>query len=258
MNRIPMFIFIFIITSNVFGNWTKQSDIENNTISTVYSKRSSCGNDCSKLPNGFNKNYHKLFDIMKNDIENPNHELKSDVALCAPILDDPLTVDIDETKTQMQVCLEKEIAQVCPESDSPHPFFVVRVADNSEVYCTRIVSYAQIPSGKKEVREDAALKAAYDTAKEIKKADDSLMKSALRTINCGKRVKARMLLRNAPKGLNNGQKKQIVTLYKDIQSLLEAGSLESAKTDIEAVVPDGTLVTSSDIIALVKELDGCK
>lgn len=252
-------LLLFVVVSNyTFANWVKQSDIANETISTVYMKKSSCGSDCLKLPNGFNANFHKLFDVMMDDISNPNHELKSDVVLCSAIVDDPETTEIDETKTQMQDCLEKESAQVCGVSDSVHPYFVVRVADNSEVYCTRIVSYAQIPSGVKEVREDPTLKVAYDASEVARLADENLMNLALKAMNCGKRVKARLLVRNSPKSLNNGQKKQIVSLYKDIQSLLEAGSLEAAKEEINLVTPDGTLITSSDLTALVNELDSCK
>ena len=256
---ITTLLLLFIVVSNYsFANWAKQSDIANETISTVYVKKSLCGSNCLKIPSGFNSNFHKIFDVMMNDVANPNHELKSSIVLCNVITDDPLTTEIDETKTQEQDCIDKEIAQSCPVSDSVHPYFKVRVLDNSEVYCTRIVSYPQIPSGAKEVREDVILKANYETAKALKDTDDIAMNLALKSMNCGRRVKARMLVKNAVKGLNNGQKKQIVTLYKDIQSLLEAGSLDAAKADIQAVIPDGLLITAGDITALVDELDSCK
>ena len=237
------FLLLFVVVSNyTFANWVKQSDIANETISTVYMKKSSCGSDCLKIPSGFNKNYHKLFDVMMDDIANPNYELKSDVVAC-----------VDEAD-----CIAKESAQVCIASDSIHPYFVVRVADNSEVYCTRIVSYAQVPTGVKEVREDSTLKSAFDASELVRLDDETVMNIALKSMNCGKRVKARLLVRNSPKGLNNGQKKQIVNLYSEIQSLLEAGSLEAAKAEIQAVSPDGVLITSGDLTALINELDGCK
>ena len=252
-------LFLFIMTINIsLATYVKKDGLIDPASMIKYSSLEKCGSGCLKLPNMYNPNFHKLFDQMKDDLANPNHELKSDVVLCSSIVDDPETTEIDETKTQMQNCLEKEAAQVCPVSNSIHPYFVVRVADNSEVYCTRIVSYAQIPSGVKEVREDVVLKANYETAKALKDADDIAMNLALKSMNCGRRVKARMLVKNAVKGLNNGQKKQIVTLYKDIQSLLEAGSLDAAKEDIQAVTPDGLLITAGDITALIDEIDGCK
>lgn len=89
-------------------------------------------------------------------------------------------------------------------------------------------------------------------------ADAAAMASALKAMSCGRKVKARLLVKNASKGLNNGQKRQIAITYQDIDSLLSAGSLDAAREDILAVTPDGVRVKADDITALVAELDACK
>ena len=81
---------------------------------------------------------------------------------------------------------------------------------------------------------------------------------AMKAQHCGKRVMALMLARNAQKGLSKPQRKQLVQTYKDIKNLLDVGSLDVAKDEIQAVDADGVLVTSADKTALTADLDSCQ
>lgn len=147
------------------------------------------------------------------------------------------------------------MAQVC---DIDNSYFTVRVADNSEVYCTKILGYEQKASGTKTVVENSSKKTNFEAAKSAKIAKEAAVVFALKAMNCGKRTIATLLVQNASKGLTKRQIKQMNKAYRDIKELLETGSLDSAKEEIEAVVADGTLVTEADKTALIAELDSCK
>jgi hypothetical protein len=83
------------------------------------------------------------------------------------------------------------------------------------------------------------------------------MRMALRAADCGKRVKARVSVINAKKGLKKAQRKQLINNFKAIIPLLDAGSLDIAKDEISAVVADGTLVTEEDKLKIIAEIDAC-
>jgi hypothetical protein len=138
-------------------------------------------------------------------------------------------------KLEIKSCLDGEIA------------IKVLDSDPKEVYCT-----------KKAVTENAGLKASYEAAVSAKASYEAALALAIKAQQCGKRVMALMLVRNAQKGLSKNQRKQLVQTYKDIKDLLDAGSLDVAKDEIQAVNADGTLVTAADKTALVAELDSCQ
>jgi len=82
------------------------------------------------------------------------------------------------------------------------------------------------------------------------------IEAALLAVEGGKRIVAYMNALNYAKGLTTAQVK---TVLQDadlslIKSLLESGSLVTAKEEIEAYTPDGTLVTQGDKDAIIAEL----
>lgn len=100
---------------------------------------------------------------------------------------------------------------------------------------------------------DAARVAIADT----QDADIQAMVDAKSAIDCGLKVKSRMLVQNASKSLTDTQKINILSTYSTIDALLSAGSLATARVEILAVTADGVMVTEADKTALVAELDLC-
>jgi hypothetical protein len=98
-------------------------------------------------------------------------------------------------------------------------------------------------------------------AQELEKSQavalDASIQVFLKRIDCGRRVIALMAVRNVPKNLNTIQVAQMANTYASIKGLLETASLNTAKAAIQAVVPDGVLVTADDQTALVAEVDKC-
>jgi len=101
-----------------------------------------------------------------------------------------------------------------------------------------------------------------DLAKEViadqEEADEQEVQDSLKAMNCGRRVKARKFVRGKGKGLSKGQKKNKGSAYKDIDAFLDEGDLEAAREEINSLTADGTLITTTDKLALIKELDKCK
>ena len=76
-------------------------------------------------------------------------------------------------------------------------------------------------------------------------------------MECAKNIQALMALRNDQKGLNPGQRKQFVAQFSEIKDLMDTGSLQAALEEVQAVQPDGTLVTQDDIDAVAGLIQGC-
>lgn len=255
-----LILLITFITTSALANFLPESKINGQDANVaVYMKRSKCeaafSEKCHKIPFGYSPEYHELVDEMVDDDTKPIYEAKSNVVTCSAVLDDPATTEIDETKTLEEDCMEKEAAHIC---DLANKYYTVRVADNSEVYCTRFIGFEQKASGNKIVAENAAKKSAFEASEVVRKAKESAIAMATKAINCGKRVIAMLVVQNASKGLDTTQIKAMNASYSTIKDLLETGSLTSAREEILAATADGVLVTETDKTVLVAELDLCK
>lgn len=122
--------------------------------------------------------------------------------------------------------------------------------DKKTVYCIDKVG--------KTMSIDQTLKAQKDAANTQNAQYEGAISKALAAMNCGRRVIAVLLVRNASKNLSTGQVKQMVSTYDEPKTLLETGSLTSAKELILSLQVDGTLVTEADKTALAGEIDKCK
>ena len=233
---------LFLLCFSVFANYIPQSKVDGNLHNglTVSSKIDRCeksySESCVKIPFDYNHNYHILIDEMIDDVSSPVYT-KTNVELCTDEAD----------------CLTKESEKECLDGE-----IVIRVAENTEVYCSKFIRYNQIASGNKIVIEDVDKKAVYESTEALIEADEMAMLAANESLKCGKKVIARMLLLNSLKDLTKAQVKQFVKGYGDIKDLLETGSLESAREDIVASVPDGTVLTDQDKTIIIQELDGCR
>jgi hypothetical protein len=256
MKNIISILIFTLITNITFGASAPISEIQKKIDNCNYKLNvnigKSCQGQCLEVLPSFNCEYSEIVDKMIDDETRPIHEAKSIVVACAAVLDDPSTTEIDESKTLEQDCLEKEAAQIC---DGSQGYFKVRVADNSEVYCTKVVGYEQKVSGEKTITENATKKAAYDSSRLASEQMEAAIASAMKAIDHGKRVIALLLVRNASKGLTTAQIEQMNSTYAEIKNLLETGSLVTAKEKIESITPDGTIVTEADKVALVLEIN---
>jgi hypothetical protein len=148
-------------------------------------------------------------------------------------------------------CKLKQSELVCDEV-----FVSAYRLDNPQAYCFRLDGYEQVLSGKK--LQNNSTKLAQALAQEAARAQlEAGIQVAQRLRACGERVMALMLVRNQPKNLTTAQVKQLVSSYAGIKGLLESGSLNSAKEEIQAAVADGVLITNADKAALSAEIDKC-
>jgi len=248
------YLLLFLISFSAFANYALRSEIESKSVGKVYLKKPKTG-DYLRLPSGYHKEYYKVIDEMINDIDQPIYEAKSNVVACAAVVDDPATTEIDETKTQEEDCLEKQAAQVC---DGLNGYFVVRLEDNSEVYCTKLLGYVEVPSGNKIVVEDATLKAAYESAKATEAATEAAIKAKYADMAAGKRIYALVKISSDMKGLTKGQRKQLKTDLAKIKVDLLDGDLCIARDGIAALTANGTTILQSDIDNSLAAIDAIK
>lgn len=253
-----LLIFMLISTSS-FAGWVKESELIAGDIKKSHTSNGRCGEGCIEIPDRYNPAYHKRVEITENDYNKPNYEAKSNIVSCNAIADNPATTEIDETKTILQDCVEKAAALDCPESDTSHPYFVVRAADNSQVYCTRVVSYLQKSTGRYEVKEDAALKATYEGQAAAKKIEADAINQRIKDMDFGKRIYAAIQLLSKAKGLTKAQRRQFRNTNKDIKDDLLEGNICNARSDMATMAVDGVLITSqSEINGILAKIDAYK
>jgi len=217
------FLFLFLISFSVMANYLPESKIDGSSTDgmTIFSSQSDCQSYYSEPCIRIPVGYKKEYHrviVTKSQAEN-----------CS-----------DDSDCQSKLALKS-----C--ADAQEMAIKVLDSDPKEVYCT-----------KKHVSHNSGLKASYDTTKGQSDALEAGIQVALKSQACGARVKALLLVRNAPKNLTKQQKKQLVQTYKDTITLLDAGSLDAAKDDIVEATADGTIVTESDKTALAAQIDACK
>jgi hypothetical protein len=107
--------------------------------------------------------------------------------------------------------------------------------------------------------EDPDLKAQVEAADAAEAAQDMAISEKMANMHFGQKVLALIAVRNDAKSLQPADIVSLTTAYATIQSLLLSGSIATAKAQIEAITPDGTLVTQADkdsILAAINDYLG--
>lgn len=193
--------------------------------------------DIAKLPT----KVYETFSMNADDTSKPIYEAASNVSPCQ---------SADECASIVSQ------SNFCP---STHLGLFRFDENKKEAYCTRIIAYQQKELRK--VRVSEAKKTLYDAevlALAQKRAYQVADAAAQKAVDCGKATQRLLLIRNAQKNLTTAQIKQMVKQYADTINLLDTGSLVSAVEEINAVQPDGVLVTTADKAALIAHINGCK
>lgn len=121
------------------------------------------------------------------------------------------------------------------------------------VYCTGVTGYEQKTVTAAVVNE--ALKTQVQAARAAEQADEAAIQARTKRIGFGVRMIALIGVRNDAKNLTNEQSKTFLTSYGPIMQLLQAGAIDTAKAEIEALTPDGTLTTQADKDAILAEIN---
>lgn len=235
------YLFLILITTQVMAsNWMPLSKIQSQSIQ-AHQLEEDCkksGEQCLDVgdePQIVKLGFTSLAPVMGDDTSKPIYEAESQVVTCS---------GIEECQAQLE-------AKDCGED-----FLKFIDSEYTKTYCTKITGYEQKEVSKELVKNTTAFDA-YKAAQVQVSALNAGLSQATAAMDCGRKVQALLLVRNAPKSLSKPQVKQLVLAYKDIKNLLDTGSLASAKEEIEAVVADGVIVTSADKAALVAQINTC-
>lgn len=209
-------------------NFVKKSDCESHYSETCY-----------KRPKGYNYETHVLGTVSENDFSKPIFRAKYNVVACS---------DAEDCNTK------KDEVQPCNQNEGDYfQFSENEVLPEFSAYCIGVEGYEQIQT--QGIVEDEAKKVSFLAEKAQKESDEAKIKSQLKNMEFGKRVVALIGSRNSEKSLTPGQVKQLVESYSVIQSLLMSGSILTAKAEIEAITPDGVVITQADKDAILNEIN---
>jgi hypothetical protein len=220
-------------------NWLNHTKIKSGSIE-AFSLKHDCervsGEECFDLgiyPSSIHSEYDKEVD----DYTRPTY-FKADELSCSDEID----------------CSAKFLALTCTQND----YYKIKNLDLLQVYCVKLAGYEK--KFIKSIMLDTQKLQDYQ-AQEVIKAQagqkESNVQTAIKKIDCGKRVIALMVVRNVPKALSPTQIAQMNTVSAPIKGLLGTASLVTAKEFIMATVADGVLVTEADKTDLANETQKC-
>lgn len=203
---------------------------------------------------------------LKSDCERISGERCFDIGDLPSSVFSEVDEEVDDTskpiysKSEMVSCVSEAncdlifLTKVCTDSTEQ----LIKNYDLLEVYCSKWVGYEK--KLQKTIAQDASKLAAFQAQKAIEEAarqKEASIQVALKRIECGKRVIGLLIVRNSVKVLTTAQVGQINTTYSPIKSLIETGSLVTAKEYMQAITPDGVLITEADKSDLVAEINKC-
>lgn len=220
-------------------NWLNHSKIKSGSIE-AYSLKSDCervsGESCFNIGDYPTSVYSEV-EIEVDDLQNPIYS-KNDTESCLS----------DED------CSAKFLALVCTQND----YEKIKNLDLLQVYCVKLAGYEK--KYEKTIQLDSQKLSAWQSQeanKATERAREMAIQTALKRIECGKRVIGLLVVRNASKTLTTAQIGQINTVYAPIKGLIDTGSLVTAKEQMQAITPDGLLITTEDKDDLIQEITKC-
>lgn len=232
-----IFLILLLFPFIALANYVSANLIETDAI-TSFASLSDCeahyDTTCIRIPDGYNSAYHVAKDEMTDDLSSPIWATRSMIEAC-----------IDETD-----CKARASALKCVDGRTAYYNETF-----TEVWCNKIIGYNQKPTGRKIVVEDAAKKAAYLAAEQVKKDRQAAIDRKKADINFGNTVVALVGVLNEQKGLNSSQLDQMTSAFSAIKENLTSGAIETARAKIAAITPDGVAITQSDIDAILSEID---
>lgn len=239
MKKIVLLSLAFFTVTAHAENWLNYSKILSSS-KEAHSLKNDCerisGEECFDLGN-YPSSLYSEYDKEVDDFTKPIY-FKADELSC-----------LDEND-----CSAKFLALTCTQND----YYKIKNLDFLQVYCVKLAGYEK--KFIKSIQLDTQKLQDYQ-AQEIIKAQagqkESNVQTAIKKIDCGKRVIALMVVRNVPKALSPAQIAQMNTVYAPIKGLLETASLVTAKEFILSTVADGVLVTEADKTDLANETQKC-
>lgn len=236
------FFILLLFPMTAWSNFVASSKI-NDSNRTVYLRKGLCeqkeSESCYRWERDFIPGAVELRQVQVDDLSRPIFSRREKVQSCA-------------SEAECTALLPDHCTTDWPEYESKFD------RDQMRVYCQRFLGYEQKLSDEPRLVKNDSEHATKVAEREASQQKEASIAQAMRAINCGKRVIAYLVVRNGTKNLTVPQVKSMNEAYSGIKDLLETGSLETAKTEIQAVTADGTLITEDDKSALVAELDSCK
>jgi len=221
---------------------------------TTYTKKELCesveGQECFEI-SSIAPAINDVIDVQVDDVTKPVYSAKVKVLACTDKADCYLKIEPVCTGTgPARICLG-----YCQASPNPQPnsYMPIVAADFSQVYCTSVTGYQQ--KWVKQLQENATKKSARDAANVAKASLEASIAQGAKDMAFGKRMIALMAAVVKAKNLNLADTKLTLADLADARALLDVGSIDKAKLEITAYVPDGVRVIVADKTAILAEIN---
>ena len=207
---------------------------------TVYTKKAKCetaeGQTCFDITNK-DRRYHDVQTVQVDDESKPIWKASYNTGAC----DNP--TDCGNEISEADACDEGDQYQYKKNSLLPGYTY----------YCTKLLGYEQIDVVK--LVENPTLKAQVLAADNAKAQAQAAENAVYNHMAFGKKIKARIAVINLTRGLSEAQVKTFVDNFESINRLLDAGAIQTARSSISGLVPDGSLLRQQDKDLILAEID---
>lgn len=237
--KLLLVLLFSLFSLNSFSSWVGGSKINienksfyiNQSACVIHEKESCYKSDGDFIPGGL-----ELKRINEDDRTKPIYTRREKVLSCA----------------NKSAC-EALLSGYCDPDFSTYTAY--HDAGQGRVYCSKFLGYEQRLSSDLHLVKHSINHATKVVDRDTKEALNIALNAIRKKRMIGQGIVDLMIYRSASKALTATQRKQVLEAYALIKGLLETGNLEQAKTEIQAITPDGTLVTSDDKTALISEID---
>ena len=238
-----LFILTLLLSFNADAGWISKEGLtklkSDGKGYIVYSKQSKCI-----------KKHTQCYNYTNIDLRASEVKMVTEDDLTKPIYKPMYSV---ESCSSEENCMTEAYPKLqCLEGDQKK-YQKNSIMPGFSAFCTGITGYQQVTHEK--LVENSDLKANLKSQDESLKKQQDAMDKVLKDQGFGRRLVAMVVLGSKNKKLTRAQRKQLQLDFNAIQGLLMAGSLDAAKAEIEAITPDGVMVTQEQKDEIIRLFD---
>lgn len=236
-----LLLFIVLLTASLSANAFKYYPVGKSGAKETYKNKAACeakeGQECFDVT-GVDVRYTNIEAQTVDDQTKPIHKAPYNTENCDSPEDCGSKMDAKNSS-----CSNGDYAQYQKNAVLP----------GYTLFCTGITGYEQ-----KDVKvfvEDTNLKTSVQAADAQAAADKAALKAVKKDAAFGQRMVAYVAARVRAKSLSLADTKTTLSEYSAVMSLLQAGSIAHAKTEITGMTPDGTRISQADKDAILAEIN---
>lgn len=210
---------------------------------TIYAMKAKCeaveGQSCFDIT-GKDPRYHTVQTVQVDDMSKPIWKAPYNSGACDDALDCAAKIGAAQS------------SDPCDSGDA-YKYEENKLLPGWTYFCSKLLGYEQIET--QSLVEDAGLKTSIQAADTAKAQQAAAEDAVFKNMAFGKRLKAKIAVINLTRGLTEVQVKDFVDTFESINRLLDAGAIQTARSNINGLVPDEVLLRQVDKDKILAEID---